>query len=349
MDTKIRVGFIGAGDICRVRHLPGLAKLDGVEVVTVCNRSRESAQKVAGQFSISEVDDDWHQLVQRDDLDAVIIGTWPYMHKEMSIAVLEAGKHCFCQARMCMNLDEAKQMHGAAQDHPGLVNMICPPPTRMPFEPYIRQLIASDKLGKMTLVELAAVGGSNLDRQRVHWRERVEYSGQQIMAMGIFAETLNAVVGPYERLSAQTATPIGTKTAENGEPVNIGIPQIVTITGRLENGALAVEHHSGLATDGSSQGSHLTIWGLKGTLRYDFGDTIEFAPAGQPLSPVDVPDELQRPWLVEQDFINAVRSAKRGESWSVSPDFAEGLRYMRKVEAVHQSAATGQAVLPARL
>ena len=349
MDTKIRVGFIGAGDICRVRHLPGLAKLDQVEVVTICNRSRDSAQKVADEFDVAEVDDNWHQLVQRKDLDAVFIGTWPYMHKEMSIAVLESGKHCFCQARMCMNLAEAKQMLAVARNHPELVNMLCPPPTRMPFEPYIRQLIESDQIGQMTLVELTAVSGGNLDRQCVHWREQVEYSGQQIMAMGIFAETLNAAVGPYEQLSAQTATPISAKTHEDGDSVEIGIPQVVTITGRLENGALAVEHHTGLATDDSSPGSCLTIWGLKGTLRYRFGDNIEFAPAGQPMRPVDVPDELQRPWLVELDFVEAVRAAKRGQSWSVSPDFAEGLLYMRKVEAVHRSAAAGHAVRPAQL
>ena len=54
-------------------------------------------------------------------------------------------------------------------------------------------------------------------------------------------------------------------------------------------------------------------------------------------------------WSVESDFIAAVRAAREGarpEARPVRPDFEEGLLYMRKVEAVHRSAASGQAVAP---
>ena len=96
----------------------------------------------------------------------------------------------------------------------------------------------------------------------------------------------------------------------------------------------------------------MTIWGLAGTLRYRFGDVLEIAGAGAELQPVDVPASLTRPWQVEADFIAAVRAALRGEPASarvVSPDFAEGLRYMQKMEAVHAAAATGKAVSPGDL
>ena len=63
----IRIGFVGAGSICRSRHLPGLQALENVEVVAVCNRSRESSRKVAEVFHIPEVMDDWRELVARDD------------------------------------------------------------------------------------------------------------------------------------------------------------------------------------------------------------------------------------------------------------------------------------------
>jgi len=348
----LRIGFIGAGDICRSQHLPRLARMDDVEVVAVANRSPESGRKVAGEFGIRHVIDDWQDLVQRNDVDAVFIGTWPCMHCQMSIAALEAGKHCFCQARMAMDLDQARAMLATAEAHPGLVNMICPPPTRMPFEPFVRDVVAKGVLGPITAVQLLSTGGANLGLQSVHWRERRDLSGKQILAMGIFAETLNAWVGPYAELSAQVATPIATKHDAAGKQVSIDIPQVVTIIGRLENGALALEHHSGVVTDKTTVGSQLTIWGLRGTLRYMFGDTIEMAHAGEELRPVDVPDKLKRPWQVEADFVAAVRAARRGEPVEVrpvSPDFAEGLHYMQKVEAVHESAATGRTIAPASL
>ena len=348
----IRIGFIGAGEICRSRHLPGLAGIPGVEVVAVANRSRASGRKVAAEFGIPHVVDHWQDLVRRDDLDAVFIGTWPNMHCEMAVAVLAAEKHCFCQARMAMDVAQARTMLAAAQAHDHLVNMICPPPTRMPFEPFVRDVLAKGTLGRITAVELVSVGGANLDRDSVHWRERAALSGAQVLAVGIFAETLHAWVGPYAELSAQLATPIATKRDDCGAQVTIDIPQVVTISGRLENGALAVEYHSGVATDRTTAKSQLTIWGLAGTLRYQFGDAIEMAAAGEELKPADVPAELQRPWQVEADFIAAVGAARRGTPAAgrpVSPDFAEGLRYMQKVQAVHASAATGRAVAPASL
>ena len=342
----LRIGFIGAGGICRSRHLPGLAPIDGVEVVVVCNRSRESSERVARDFGIAQVEDDWQRLIARSDLDAIFIGTWPYMHRELSIAALEAGKHCFCQARMCRNLAEAREMLAAAQAQPHLVNMICPVPWQ--FEHHIRDMVQSD-LGQVTSVELSVVSGANLDRSSVHWRERADYSGNQIMSMGIFAETLNGLVGPYESLTAHLSTPISEKTDETGQAVAIDVPQVVAISGRLASGALILEHHSGLSVDRSGRASSITVRGTEGTLRYDFQETLEWARADEALQQVEVPSERRTAWSVEADFVAAVRATRAGappEARPVRPDFEEGLLYMRKVEAVHLSAATGRAVAP---
>ena len=343
---SLRIGFIGAGGICRSRHLPGLAAIDDVEVVVVCNRSTESSERVAGDFGIPEVDTDWQRVIARDDLDIIFIGTWPYMHRELSIATLEAGKHCFCQARMCMNVAEAKKMLAVSKAHPDLVNMICPVPFQL--EQYIRDLVRSD-MGQITSVELSVVSGANLDRSSVHWRERTDYSGYQIMSMGIYAEMLNGLVGPYESLTAHLSTPIAEKTGETGQPVAIDVPQVVAISGTLASGALIVEHHSGVSVDTSGRSSSITVRGTEGTFRYDYQQTLEWARPGESLEQVNVPEEKRTVWSVESNFIAAVRSARNGappEARPVRPDFEEGLLYMRKVEAVHRSAATGQAVAP---
>ena len=50
--SSIRIGLIGAGKNTRDRHIPGFQAIDGVEVVSVCNRSLESSQRVADQFGI---------------------------------------------------------------------------------------------------------------------------------------------------------------------------------------------------------------------------------------------------------------------------------------------------------
>ena len=89
MSTEtITIGVIGAGRNTRDRHIPGLQAIDGVEIVSVCNRSRESSQRVADQFGISTVYDDWRELVTAGDTNAIVIGTWPYTHCEMTCAGL---------------------------------------------------------------------------------------------------------------------------------------------------------------------------------------------------------------------------------------------------------------------
>jgi predicted dehydrogenase len=343
-NQKIRVGFIGAGGICRSRHLPGLQKLDDVEVIAVCNRSEASSKAVADAFGIPEIESDWRTLVERKDIDAVFIGTWPYMHKEMAIAVLDAGKHCFCQARMCGTLNEARQMLQVAQRTSDLVHMICPPPHRMPFEPWIKKAMADGMIGELTFVELRSASGANLNPNTFTWREDVDYSGEQVLAMGIYAETLNAWVGPYETLAANVSTPIATKTIE-GEEVEVKIPQIVSITGQLANGAICHEHHMGLVADTTTPVNEITLFGTEGTIRHAFlSGEIYYGAKGQPLEKVNVPAQLTRDWHVEQDFIDAVRKAQAGQPWQVSPDFVEGHQYMIKVHAVHESTRLGRAI-----
>jgi len=346
--NTIRIGFIGAGGIARNRHLPGLASIDGAEVVAVCNRTAESSRRVASEWNIPRIETNWRAIAVDPEIDAVFIGTWPYMHAEISIAALAAGRHVFCQARMAMDLNEAKAMTEAARRRPELVNMICPPPTRMPYEPFIRRAI-DEVLGPVISVELVVASGGNRNPEGISWREDVRYSGRQIMAVGIHAETLNAWLGPYRELSARFSTPIPAKSV-GGREVPVRIPQVATITGALESGALVTEHHTGLAADKTSRGAHIVIRGMAGTLRYQFASqTLEIAGPDEELRPAVVSEELTRPWRVEQDFIEAVRAAERGEPWSVSPDFAEGLLYMRKMEAIHRSAESGQAVKPAEL
>ena len=350
--TPLRIGFIGAGSICRTRHIPGLQKIPGVSIVAVSNRTPESAKKIAAEFNIPETIDNWQDLIARKDIDAVFIGTWPYMHKEMSVAAIDAGKHVFCQARMAMNLAEAKVMCHHARRNPKLVTMICPPPTRMPFEPFVKQLLDTSELGDIVSVELLAISSANINEKAIHWRERKEFSGKQIMAMGIYAETLNAWVGPYEELSARSIIAIPSKTdASSGgnKTERIRVPQGVMITGKLENGAIAIEHHLGLAMDKSTACDRLTIWGLKGTLRYTFGSTIEVAKVGEPLKVVEVPENLRRDWWAEEEFVAAVRNSMAGQSFKVTPDFEEGLAYMKKVEAVHDASGNGKSVKLAEL
>ena len=83
-EQAIRVGFVGAGANTKLHHIPKLRAQPGVVLVGVANRSKASGEKVAKEFDIPKVFGDWREVIASPDVDAICIGTWPYMHAEMS-------------------------------------------------------------------------------------------------------------------------------------------------------------------------------------------------------------------------------------------------------------------------
>ena len=103
--STLRVGVVGASANTRKFHIPGLQRQPGVEVVAVANRSLESGRRAASEFAIPRVVGHWRAITEDDGIDAVCIGTWPYLHAPVTIAALEAGKHVLCEARMAIASD----------------------------------------------------------------------------------------------------------------------------------------------------------------------------------------------------------------------------------------------------
>src|SRR5213592_3196927 len=83
-EQPIRIGIVGAGGIVRYRHVPGLTQLAGVDIVAVSNSTSESTARAAREFEVPNQFADWRELVRSDGVDAVVIGTPPYMHREIS-------------------------------------------------------------------------------------------------------------------------------------------------------------------------------------------------------------------------------------------------------------------------
>lgn len=332
----IRLGFIGAGGICEQRHLPNLVKMPGVKLVAVCNRSSESSRRVQEKWGFARIADDWRQIVAAEDIDAVFIGTWPSLHCELSLAVLAAGKHVFCQARMCMDWAEAERMVAAANAHPQQVAMVCPSPFRVRWERTIRGLLASERFGRLLSVTVTSTTSANRDPHQITWRERRELSGLNILQVGIYAETLNAWCGDYESLTAATAIP-NHKFDEQGRPAEIHVPQIVSITGTLSGGIPCNEFHTGLAA-GHEQ-AEIMLYGAAATCRVDLltQQVVLFSDSSSTKSG-EVIDSVGDEWQVEAEFLAAVRAAHRGERWQVRPNFVEAARYMCKMQAIHDSA-----------
>jgi len=334
----IRVGIIGAGANTRDRHIPGLQAIEGVEIVAVCNRSQESGERAAKQFGIERVCTNWQDIVEAPDVDAVVIGTWPYMHRLLTVAALEADKHVMCEARMAMNASEAHCMYEALRSRPHLVAQIVPSPFSLRVDRTIQRLIRDGWLGDVLVVDIHA-GGTFIDQDdTMHWRHNMDFSGLNVMTMGIWYEAMLRWVGEATSIIAQGKTFTPMRKDEQGRLMGVRIPDHIDIIADLACGGQA--HIQVSSVTGFGEPPSAAIYGSEGTLHFS-GDVLTGGQRGDSgLSEIEVPAHEAGGWRVEEEFISAIR----GQEEITHTDFATGVKYMEFTEAVYRSRRSGAAV-----
>lgn len=339
----IRIGIVGAGGIVRQRHIPGLRKIAGVEIVAVCNSTPESTARAAQELGIPRQFTNWRDLVEWDGIDAVLIGTQPYMHREITCAALAAGKHVFCQARMAMDYADARRMFECAQQS-DRTTMLCPPPHWMYGDRVIQRLLREGFVGRPLNVVVRSYSPTYADPNTpLHWRQIGRISGLNTLDVGMCIEVIHRWLGYARQVTAQALTFYPERPTADGGRAPVDRPDTVSAVATMENGALATFLWSGVARHAGN--NFIEIYGSDGTLRYEIANptdpgTIFGARADEAgLRQIPILPEEARPWTVEEDFIRAIREGRSG-----SPSFWDGLKYMEMTEAIFRSAELGKAI-----
>jgi predicted dehydrogenase len=334
--NKIRIGIIGAGQNTRKIHLPKLMALPEVEISEVANRTSRSAKIPADEFHIPTIRESWEEVATSPDLDAIIIGTWPYLHCPATCLALESGKHVLCEARMAMNQAEARKMLKTSQNHPNLVAQLVPAPFTLHADGLIADMIQRGDLGRILYFHVDYQSASLAPQPKtLHWRRNKEFSGMNIMTLGIIYETLLRWLPPAQWVKAE-AQIFNDKSIDpdTGESVDIEIPDYLSVQMGLQDEIVGTFL---ISETGSHAGKpNIKIFGEKGTL------VLEFIPEGKlyfgrldqdQLEEISIPKKQRGTWKVEEEFINAIRN----NAPFTHTSFATGLEYMRFTEAVYRS------------
>jgi predicted dehydrogenase len=110
----IRIGLIGAGQRGQ-QHLEDYQEVPGAEILAIADINEPLAQRVAAKYKIPNVYTDYHDLLQRDDLEAVDICLHNNLHRPAAVAAMEAGKHVYCEKPMAGSYADARIMYDTAQ------------------------------------------------------------------------------------------------------------------------------------------------------------------------------------------------------------------------------------------
>ena len=340
-DGKISIGFVGAGANTRLRHIPGFKAIEGVEAVSVANRSRESGQRIAEEFGIPVVYDDWRELIEADDTDAICIGTWPYMHSTLVLAALENDKHVITESRMAMNAREAHLMLDASRESPHLVAQVVPSTRTFRVDATIQELIADGFLGQPLAIDLRIAGANFVDPDSpLHWRQDQQLSGYNILQMGIWYECVIRWVGPATRVMAMTKVATPLRKDSEGILRAVTVPDHVDILCEMACGAQARMGFSSLT--GLASSGEVWLYGSEGTIMVEASGMKLFTGrrGDRALEEVTIAPEKEGDWRVEEEFINAIW----GKEKVTRTSFEDGVRYMEFTEAVTRSAQEGKAI-----
>jgi predicted dehydrogenase len=325
----LRIGVVGAGSIVRARHVPGFSKLSDVRLEAVVNTTPESSARAASEFGFERIHQHWRDLVADPEIDAVVIGTWPYLHEPVFLAALEHGKHVLTQARLAMNAAEGRTMLAAALRHPELTTMVVPSPFSLWADRCIQRLLGEGAIGELRLVRVFWGGGDSGLSLGPEWRRDRRYSGNNVMQLGIVYEALARWVG--HATWVQAAEQIVAGTAD--------VPDLVSVTGSLPGGARLSLDMSPHARFGEPNG--VWLYGSSGTLYVGLDrQRLTFHGEDGPETPITPADDEHGEWRVEAEFVGAIR----GEEQVRLTDVATAVRYMEFTDAVRLSAATGHRV-----
>src|SRR3954468_10085699 len=173
MTESTRVGVVGAGAIAQQAHLPVLSKMRGVTLVAVCDNDRPKARALADRFGIPDALTDIEDLLELDELDAVVVATPNHLHEPHVLAALAAGVDVLCERPLALNARGVERILSAANRYERKVIVGNNHRFRTDVQALAR-FISGGELGKVTGIR---GGAYQFKRASEGWRLRRAESG----------------------------------------------------------------------------------------------------------------------------------------------------------------------------
>ncbi len=152
MKKTLNVAIIGMGFMGRA-HSNAWSQLNKffdtdfeICLKAVAGNSEERLKVFAKKWGYEEYTTDWRTLIDREDIDVIDILTPTYLHKEMAVAAMKAGKHVICEKPCAVTWQDCKEMADVARET-GVVTYLNHNYRRAPAVALAKQMIEEGKLG----------------------------------------------------------------------------------------------------------------------------------------------------------------------------------------------------------
>ncbi|MGE3992104.1 Gfo/Idh/MocA family protein [Pseudorhodoplanes sp.] len=268
----LSLAIIGCGRIAQTAHARALADLSNrVRLTATADIELDAAKRVAQPWG-ADAYSDYRRVLDRPDVDAVIVSTPEFMHHEQVVAAAAAGKHVLCEKPMANSLREADAMIAACER--ANVRLLVGHSrrfTRRYLE--VERVLRSGEIGDVRLVREnerrnRSFGGlSKVLWRPGHWSGDPKTShGVALMAGVHEADILRWFVGA-EAVSVYAQHDV---TGEG----NVGIPDFISFTVKFSNGGIGSSEISRLPPGSYPAFHQLEVYGQRGLLRAKDSDSV---------------------------------------------------------------------------
>lgn len=291
----LRVALIGGGLMAKSHTfaydaLPTLYPDLGAkpELAILADANDELAAAAARKFGFARWTSDWREAVSDPDIDIVDIVTPNWLHTEIALAAIAAGKHVYCEKPLASTAAEAKKMWEAARDA-GVTTIVGFSYLGNPGIQLAKQLVDDGTLGDIWTVKAHFVVDANADpRLPRTWHYEKDKAG--LGALGDIGShvvaIVQAVAGDITRVFADLATVVrerpeaagalsyGSQAAVDAPLLPVENDDITVVLGRLATGATAVLEVNRVG-NGHPFDLALEVMGSRGSLRFSQQDSYK--------------------------------------------------------------------------
>jgi predicted dehydrogenase len=360
--AAIGYGFMGKAHSNAWRNVASYFEVPAFEQKVLVGRDAEQVAHAARRYGWAESSTDWHGVVQRADIDIVDICAPGWLHAEIAVTALNAGKHVLVEKPLANNAAEAEGMVAAAQlaRAGGTHSMVGFNYRRVPALALARKLITEGKVGEVRQVRASYLQDWLADaRSAMSWRLRKETAGSGALgdiAAHVIDQVQYLLDDTVTDVSGRLHTYIPSRPGPHGpEPVTVDDAAWAMLS--LAGGAVASVEVSRVAL-GRKNSLRMEVFGSEGSLAFDLEriNELQFFDGSTDIRQQGftriLVTEPEHPYLAawwpqghvigwEHSFTHQIRDflAAIESGTEPTPSFEEGLQVQRVLAAVEASAA----------
>ena len=328
---KLGVALVGLGYYSRDLLAPALQQTKHCYLAGIVTGTPSKAEEWKQKYKIPDKNiynySNFESIANNPDIDVVYVVLPPSMHKEYSIRAANAGKHVWCEKPMAMTVQECQEMIDACKKNKKSLAI----GYRLHHEPHTqeyRRIVNNKLLGKVQKLNCAA---GYRDNRTDHWKQKKEMGGGVLYDMGVYSiqgARLGTGMEPIAILSAKTST-------TRPEIYKNGLDETTEATLEFPGGVIAT-----IKTSFGENMNFLDITCEKGLIQMAPYSAYSGLNGSSPLGKINFP--YNTPWQQAKQMDDDALSIMNGKPMLVPGE--EGLRDIRVVRAIYESAGSGKKV-----